>query len=382
MTSIEVLSEPLTYRQDVPYSYFRDLALEGRDASAADRLARHREEMTHIELLQLKMALDQLNANGLEYRVQPDTAPGNGGNFTMPLWINQMFATAPRPGRVLAGLIKAAFELPEGVSSVNLPIMTKGTVVAPTHDDTAVAGQDVTDAAGSSTVVTLAGQADMALQLLEQSPAGAHLDWAIFTDLAAAYDADLEGQLLNGLGTAAKQILGVLNVLGTVGVTYTDPSPTGAEMYPFFGQAFARVGNNRNLAPECWLMRSARWGWIGTSETLNGLPFSLPTVYLGDTDETPDPISGIIGLPVFTDDALPATQGAAANQDVVVALRPSDLILLEGTPSTTVQREVLSGTLSVRFQMHNRAAAITNRYPTGISPITGTGMVVQTGFAS
>lgn len=380
MTSIEVLSEPLTYRPDVRHSYFRDLAMRDRSPAAAERLTRHALEMTSLGEVRQQHAMQRMQSSDVEYRVSPDTTPGNGGNFTVPLWINQMFATAPRPGRVLASLIRAAFDLPDGVSSVNLPILTKGTIVAPAIDDSAVAEQDVTDAAGSSVVATLAGQSDWPIQMLEQSPAGAHLDFAVFSDLAAGYDADLENQLLNGLGAAAKQILGVTNVLNTVGVAYTDSSPSGAELYPMFGQAIARVGNNRNLAPECWLMRTARWGWIATTESTAGLPYSLPSVYLGDDDETPDPISGLIGLPVFTDDALPANQGAAGNQDVIVALRPSDLILFEGTPQTAVQREVLSGTLSVRFQMHNKAAAITNRYPSGISPITGTGLIVQSGF--
>lgn len=380
--TIEVLSEPLTYRQDVRHSYFRDLALQGNDPAAADRLRRHAEEMAHVTQRRAQQAFQRMQDNDLEYRVNPDTTGGTGGYLTVPLWINQLFATAPRPGRVLAGLIKAAFDLPAGVSSVNVPILTKGTVVALAVDDAAVASQDITDAPGTSTVATLAGQADMPMQMLEQSPGGAHLDWVIFTDLAAGYDADLETQLLNGIGAAAKQILGVLNVLNTVGVTYTDAAPTGSAMYPFFGKAFARVGNNRGVRAECWLMRSARWGWLATSESTALLPFNLPGFYLGDNDATPDPVNGLVGLPVFTDDAIPAVQGAAANQDVVVALRPSDLILLEGVPQTVVQQEVLSGTLGVRFQMHNRAAAITNRYPSGISPITGTGLIVQSGFAN
>lgn len=382
MTTIEVLWEPLTYRQDVRHSYFRDLALQANDLGAVDRLRRHGEEMAHLTQRRTQQSLQRMQDADLEYRVNPDTTAGTGGYLTVPLWINQMFATAPRPGRVLAALIKAAFELPAGVSSVNVPIITKGTVVAPAVDDGAVASQDITDAPGSSTVATLAGQADMPMQMLEQSPAGAHLDWVIFTDLAAGYDADLETQLLNGLGAASRQLLGALNVLNTVGVTYTDATPTGSLLYPSLGKAMARVGNNRSLPPECFLMRTARWGWIATSESTAGLPFNLPSFYMGDNDTTPDPLAGVGGLPVFADDALPATLGAGGNQDVIVALRPDDLILLEGIPETVVQQEVLSGTLGARFQMHNRVAAITNRYPSGISPITGTGMVVQPGFGT
>lgn len=379
MTNFEV-TEPLTYRKDVRHSYFRDLVFAEREPSAAARLQRHAAEMADVSVARQQRALNALAGGGIEYRLSPDTTQGNGGYFTVPLWINDMFATAPRPHRLLAALIKAQFPLPNGVASVNLPILTKGTIVTPAVDDTPTASQAITDSPGSSVVETLIGEATVGVQLLEQSPAGAHMDWAIFTDMAAAYDAQVENQLFNGLGAAYHQILGVLNIANTVGVPYTSGSPTGSGLFALLGQALARVGNNRNLPPECWMMRSARWGWLASAEDTNGLPFGLPTFFLGDDDQSPDPFGGLIGLPIFANDTLPATQGTGANQDVVVALRPSDLILLEGSPVTNVYRDVLSGTLDVRLQMHNKVAAITNRYPSGISPITGTGMAVQTGF--
>jgi HK97 family phage major capsid protein len=382
MTSVEVVSEPLTYERHGPHSYFQDMYRAQEDPRAFDRLSRHSAEMRVVGEKREARARQALDAGDLEYRVSPDTTQGTGGYLTVPLWLDQLFATAPRPGRILAALIEAAFDLPDGVSSINVPILTAGTAVQPVLDDSAAPSADVTDAAGSSTVVTLTGQSDWPIQALEQSPAGAALDWVIFTDMAAAYDAQLETQLLTGLGAAAKQLVGVLNVAGTVGVTYTNASPTGALLYPYLGQATARVGNNRNLPPEAFLMRTARWAWLATSEDTQGLPFFLPTFFLGDDEDTPDALGGVVGIPVFCDDALPANLGAGGNQDVIVALRPSDMVIFEGTPQTTVMREVLSGSLGVRFQMHNRVAAITNRYPSGISPITGTGLVVQSGFSS
>lgn len=380
MTSVEVISEPLTYERRGPHSYFQDMHRAQEDPRAFDRLSRHAAEMNVVSENRDAKARRALDKGNLEYRVSPNTTPGTGGYATVPLWLNELFATAPRPGRVLSALIKAAFELPGGVSSVNIPILNTGTAVEADVDNSPVVEQDIVDTAGSSTVVTLTGQSDWPLQALEQSPAGAALDWVIFTDMTAGYDAQFETQLLTGLGSAFKQLVGILNVAGAVGVTYTDATPTGAKLYPYLGQAIARIGNNRNLPPLAFLMRTARWAWLSTSEDAQGLPFSLPTFFLGDDDSSPDPLGGVAGIPVFCDDALPANLGG--NQDAAVALRPSDMILFEGTPQTTVMREVLSGSLGVRFQLHNRVAAITNRFASGISPITGTGMVVQSGFNS
>jgi hypothetical protein len=202
-----VKSEPLTYHRECRESFFRDLLLKERIPGADERLRRHAQEMDVITKEREQRAWRDIRSGGFETRVEPNRTDGYGGYFTVPDWLNQFFATAVRPTRVLAGLIPGTFVLPAGVSSINLPILTKGTTVQPVTDATPVPAQGITDTAGSSTVVTLTGMADVALQALEQSPAGAHLDWALFSDMSEAYDADLETQLLTGLGTAYNQLL-------------------------------------------------------------------------------------------------------------------------------------------------------------------------------
>jgi hypothetical protein len=203
-----------------------------------------------------------------------------------------------------------------------------------------------------------------------------------------ATDADLETQLISGTGTGP-QLLGVTNVSGVNTVTFTSGSPTGALLYPFLGQAFAQVSNKRYAAPQCWLMRGSRWAWIKTSEGIDGLPFDIASpTYLGSTDDTPDPIGGIVGVPVFLDEALPANLSGnpgsfttGGQEDCVIGLRPSDLVLLEGEPQTMVAREPLSGSMGARIETHTYAAAITNRKPASIAVVGGTGLAVQSGWS-
>lgn len=379
--TVQVNSEPLTYHQHSRSSYFKDLLLTDRTAGAADRLQRHAVEMDVISRERAEKAWRSVRDGGFEYRVEANRTDGQGGYFSPPLWMNELFATGRRASRTLASLIPMSFDLPPGVSQINLPILSTGTRTQHVLDNTAIPDQDIVDAAGSSTVVTIAGQADVALQLLEQSPGGAHLDWALLTDLTLDAGRDLEAQLINGHGTSFGELLGVVNVTGINAVAYTSGSPTGSLLYPILGEATAEIGDNRDLPPEAWLMRTARWSWIITQESTAGLPFGLPTpFFIGNDDETPDPIGGLLGWPVFCDDAIPATLGAGANQDVIIALRPSDLVLLESQPHTVVDTQVLSGTLGARIQLHTYVAAITNRYPTGISVISGTGLVIQTSF--
>jgi hypothetical protein len=369
-TEVRVVSEPLTYERGAnDRSYFKDLATRAttRDdkSAAARRLDAHAAEMRVEIPAREERAWEAAEAAGVEFRLNPSRADGQGGYASPPLWLVDQVALAPRPGRVLADLIHG-FRLPGGVSEVNVPRLTTGTAVQVVADGAAPASADIVDAATTSPVVTLAGDGDTVMQLLEQSPAGAHLDHAIFRDLSGAYDARLEVQLINGTGIGG-QLLGLLNVPAGAGlanaVTFTDGTPTPSKLAPFAGQAIAQVGNARLLPPETWLMRTSREAWV----------------YLADDRKAP-PDAPLGPYPIRKSDAIPATLGAAGNQDAIIACRPSDMLLLESAPKIRVDQDSLSGTLGVRLQLVGYAAALVARYPTGISTITGSGCVVQPGW--
>jgi len=365
MSAIEIKSEPLIYRRDQPVSFFRDLALlaANSDSAASVRLAQHATEMRTV-LPQREVEREaRARAGGVEYRVNPNRTDGTGGHFAPPVWLLDEFAAAPRPGRVLSNLIPG-LPLPRGASEVKLPRLTTGTLTGTPADGAAVPSRDIVDAGASQPVTPIAGMSDVSLQLLEQSPPGAHLDFAIFRDLTGSYDAQLETLLINGSGTGT-QFAGILNLTtgagGVSAVTYTDATPAAVELFPFISQAFAQLGDARSLPPETWLMRSARWAWIAEFDT--NLLTAEPR---------------LVGRPVALDDAIPATLGAGT-QDAIIAIRPSDSMLLESEQRTEVFFEVFSGTLHARLRLHGNASAI-HRQPTGIATITGTGCAVQSGY--
>src|ERR1039458_3352123 len=197
--SSDATSSELVYTPTGAHSFYRDSLcaqglIGGFEDNAKERLNRHGEQMGQAYKRRNERAMRALG--NFEYRVEPNTNQGTGGYFAPPLWLNQLFATANRPGRVLADLIRARFPLPRGFSSVSLPIIGTGAVVGSQADDAGVPSQDITDSAGVSPVVTLDGFVDVGLQLLEQSPATAAVDWAVFQDLSEASDAQLETQLV------------------------------------------------------------------------------------------------------------------------------------------------------------------------------------------
>lgn len=374
---VEVRHEPLTYRspdEGGTHSYFHDrLMTQKGDEEAIERIKRHGNEMKARNGEKRELPSD------LEVRVNPSRKDGQGGYFSPPRWLIEDAATAPRPNRVLARLVES-FPLPPGASEISLPALTTGTKVDVDADDSVVAEQDATDARVSSPVASISGMSDVSIQLLEQSPQGAHLDRFLFKDLEESFNASLEEQVITGRGSPEggpfEEFTGILNLENINKTTYTDVAPSGPKLFPYLGQAGAQIGKKRHMPPEAWLMTTSRWLWLCTQEDSANRPLVLAC----NNDTSNFPVGSLFGLPVYLDDALPEKLGTTLNQDVIVVCRPDDFMLLESEPKLGVMEDVLSGTLQVRLIMNRYAAFLGGKYPTGISVIQGTGTIVQAGY--
>jgi hypothetical protein len=360
-----------------------------RTGPAKARLARHAKEMA-VELrergehpLRERRATSDFLAPPTSFERRVGNQTGQPSQFTPPLWIVDRASTAARPERVLADLIPS-FPLPDGVASVNVPRIVSGTATAPVVLNQASPAHDFTDGKTVSQVTTIVGTSDVSLQLLEQSgTAGASLDAVVFRDLLADYDQRLEEQLTVGVGTSRNQLLGALPIAEAEGIKaeYTSATPTATGLYPHLGEVFGAVSTTRKLRPQCWVLRGGRWAFLVTGEDEQKRPLGVPDAHLPapiTPDGHPDPIGVLTGLPTYTSEAISTTLGSTATQDVILAIRPTDMLLWESEPTLNVFKEVLSGSLEARIQIHRRAAAILGRYPSGIGYLTGTGMVPTT----
>jgi hypothetical protein len=83
---------------------------------------------------------------------------------------------------------------------------------------------------------------------------------------------------------------------------------------------------------------------------------------------------------VILDANIPNSMGTGSNQAPILVGRFSDFMLWESTIRLRALQESLSGTLQVRYQAYQYLAFIGNRYPTALSVINGTGLIVQPGF--
>lgn len=433
----EITREPLTYQRASGMgangvSYYRDLAAAlvpgvtfqtTGQSDAQARLNRHAAEMA-VELPKRAksregraysqvqeaergaLASDPFHrgrvANPFEYRVEPSRADGNGGFFVPPLWLEDDFIP-----QLVAGLVAAALcrqmDLPPGTDSINIPAVATGTAVGyQVADNAGVVSQDWTDSAVTANVKTIAGQSDVALQLLEQSPHGL-VDEVITMNLMQQYNAFLDQQVIAGDGLNASQLNSghlkglypASNWTNTNSVTWTASSPAAFTFPTVLGAMASQIAKNRfDLANLKFVMHGRRWFWYATGPDANDRPlvsssdfgpWNVPALM-----NAPAPAQGFagrtnFGAEVYVDDNIPINDNAGTPltgaDDVVIGALWDDLWLFQGDLRTNVYREVLSGTLGVRFQVYNYAAFLT-RYGQSIAVATGTGLSAPQGAVS
>jgi HK97 family phage major capsid protein len=362
------VTEQRTYQRNGPNSYLRDLANAqiNMDFEARARLDRHAQEVRTEDEYQ-------------EYR-DLNRADGSGGNFVPPAWLMDQWIELARASRVTANLINSQ-QLPAGTDSINIPRVLTGTstAVQPADNDP-VQEVDLTDSSLAIPVRTIAGQQDVAIQLLDQSPL--NFDELVFRDLLADYAVKTNLQVLTGSG-AAGQVLGLGAQTGVTAVTLT--LTTVAGFYKAIANAVSQIHTSRFQSPNVIVMHPRRWAWLLSELDTTNRPLVVPqaqgpnnAVGTQNGVGTQQVVGTIQGLSVVTDPSIPINTGAGTNQDIVYILRTDDLVLYESPIRTRVMQETLSGTLTVRLQVYGYVAFSAGRYPSSTARITGAGLVTPT----
>lgn len=356
--SVQVVSEPTTYRKNGEHSYFRDLVgaqLRG-DREATDRLVRNDREVRAI-----------------------NTTDNSGGEFVPPLWLVDEYVRLARASRVAADLLRN-LPLPAGTDSISLPRITTGTAVAAqSSENSGFQNTDIVTAAATSAVHTLGGIQVLSVQLLEQSPIAGGMDQVIIADLAADYARALESFVLTS-DAAGKR--GLFNVPNDIDVTYTDSTPTVAELYPKLADAIQQIHTQRFAPASAIVMHPRRWAFLTAALDDSKRPLIVPAANgrfnsMGAQDgvAASGAVGSIQGVDVFTSSLVPTNLGTGTNQDPILVFRPEDSILFEGTPRAEVFRETYANQGSVLVRMYNYVALATERYPKSVAVVNGTGLV-------
>lgn len=375
-SDVKVGNEPVTYRRNGPHSLFTDLfrvtANPGMHAAAAERLARHQREMEFHRALKT----GDLPADAKFDLSSTDSA---GGYLVAPLWLQEQFVTLARAGRVTADTLGPR-PLPPNTDSINLPRMSTGTAVANQSDGGGVQETDAVFDTIAGDVKTVAGMQDVSQQLVDRGVPG--IDEVIFADLAKALAVNLDTAVIN---SATSNNLGLLQVSGINSITFTSATPTVALLYPKLADAIRQVHENVFVPPTAIFMHPRRWAFILAG--LDGQNRPLITPYApqnaaGDFGGVVSQglVGSVQGVNVYTDPNIPTTLGASTNEDRIIVVAADECFLYEegSGPFLETFRDVGSGTLTVRFRLHQYWAQINSRRPKAISVVSGTGLVSPT----
>ena len=357
-----VTGEKLTYERGNGRSVFADLARSSltADTEAQARLAAHNREMQ------------------VEMRTNPNQTAGQGGEFIAPIWMQEEWIKLPRAGRAVAdSLNRKPFP---GTNSLNLPKISTGTATAVQSSDAeSVKSTDATTTSVTGAAQTIAGQQDVSMQLVDLGNPG--MDEVLLDDLGRDYNQRVDILCINSSTSNAK---GLLQLSGTNSVTWTTSTPTLPALYPKIASAIAEVSTGIYRPPTVIAMHPRRWAFCLASLDSQNRPLITPYAGINAAGQVEGvaaeaQVGSMQGLPVIVDANLPTNEGAGTNQDAILVYSAPDVLLFEDEiPRLRALKEVLSGTLQVRFQAYGYVTLIAGRLPKAISKLTGSGLVSPT----
>tara|TARA_A100000172_G_scaffold78465_1_gene64086 strand:- start:6591 stop:7943 length:1353 start_codon:yes stop_codon:yes gene_type:complete len=363
--NVVVTNEPSTYSQENrSVSFFQDLynMQYNNDIDASDRIRRHRQEMD------------------IEHR---DSSTSSFSGLVVPQYLTELAAELSRAGRPFADQC-TSLPLPDDGMTINISRVTTGSsAAAQAAENNAVSETDIDDTLLTVDVRTIASGQQISRQAVDR---GTGIDALIAADMMGALATVLEDQVLNGSGSSGN-MLGLSNISGINSITYTDGSPTGAELYSKIVDGIQQINSNRFAGADLIVMHPRRLAFLQAAVDGNGRPLVVPTQNVPQNAMGTGPVAGygvtgasIAGLPVVTSGKISTGAGSGSNEDVIFIVRRSDCLLFEdATQPAMVRMDQTAGlNLTVTLVAYQYACFIGGRYPASISKISGTGLVTPT----
>jgi len=346
-----VTREERTYRPDGEHSFIRDAfaAQINGDYDARERIARH------------------MNEEKIEKR---DVGTAAFAGLVVPQFLTDLAAPYARAGRPVADRVRK-HSLPANGMTLSISKVTTGSAVAEQTEGSAVQETNMDDTKLDISVKTIAGQQNVSRQALER---GTGIDSLVMADLASAYHTLLDSNVVAEIVSSAGQ-----------SVTYTDASPTVAELYPKLLDAVQKVQTTFFGGPNVIICHPRRLAFVLAGVDTTNRPLAVPapngpmnsvatgagSVQYGNSGYS------IAGLPVITDANIATNLGDGTNEDVILVgnLQEAHLWESNGSPFMLRFEDVKSAELEVKMVVYGYAAYTANRYPNAWAKITGTGLV-------
>lgn len=347
--------------------FVRDVARQFlfRDMQAEQRLVRHMQE-------------EQVERGQYLQRAAGDANTGAFTGLVVPQYLTDMYAPATANLRPFADVCNK-HELPASGMTVNISRITTPTSVALQASElTAVSATSIDDTLLTESIQTAAGQQTLSRQAIER---GTGIEEVVLGDLFRRYATTLDSTLINQATT------GLSAVAQTT--SYTDTTPTAAELYPKF--AAAASGVEAALlgfaVPSHAIMHSRRWYWlqsqVGPNWPFMSQPGLDPKVGASNNASAYGSGSrGILpnGMQAIVDNNITTNNGAGTNEDQIFVV-PADECHLWEDPQAPVfirAEQAAAANLGVLMVLYGYFAYSFRRYSNAMQSITGTGLVAPT----
>jgi HK97 family phage major capsid protein len=358
-------TEERTYRRDTDRKgaqFLRDVATQFlfRNQESEQRLSRHMQE-ERVE-----------NGKYLE------RAAGTGAfsGLVVPQYLTDMYAPATAALRPFADVCNP-HELPPSGMTINISrITTPSSVANQSSENTAVSETNLDDTLLTENVLTAAGQQTLSRQAIDR---GTGIEDVTMDDLFRRYATNLDGQLIT---TASVGLSAVASP-----TTYTDTTPTGAELYPKILGAVSGVESallNFGMATHA-VMHSRRWHWLSSQLTSQWPMINQPGLPVQQSGvNTGQPYGGVRGtlpngLSVVVDNNIATNLGGGTEDEIYVV--PFNECHLWEDPQAPVfirAEQPAAASLGVLLVLYGYFAFSFRRYTNGMGKISGSGLAAPT----
>jgi HK97 family phage major capsid protein len=355
-----IKSEPRTYAPQSDNSFLRDAyaAQFNNDFAASERLSRH------------------MNEEKIERR---DVTSAAFAGLIVPQFLTDLAAPFARAGRPFLDAARK-HQLPAEGLTISISKVTTGSATAVQTEGAAVQETNMDDTKLDVSVVTVAGQQNVSRQAIER---GTNIDSLVMADLVSAYHTNLDS--LN-VTTSATSLTNVITQV----VTYTDASPTVAELYPKIVDGIQRIQTNFFAGPNFILMHPRRLAFILAAVDGQSRPLAVPVPNFNGQPAFASgngaPVYGnsgytMLGLPIITDANVITNNGAGTNEDVIIIGNTQEAHLFEqgnGEPMMLRFEQPKAAELDITMIVYGYSAFTADRYPNAFALVGGTGLVTPT----
>ncbi len=349
-----VKSEARTYSPQAESSFIRDAyaAQFSNDYAAQQRLARH------------------MNEEKIERR---DVTSANFAGLIVPQFLTELAAPFARAGRPTADIARK-HQLPDAGLTLSISKVTTGSSVAEQTEGAAVSETNMDDTKLDISVKTFAGQQNVSRQSIER---GTNIDSLVMADLVSAYHTTLDAAVVDEV-----------KVGNGNGVSYTDASPSVAELYPKILDVVQKIQTSFFAGPNVIVMHPRRLAFILAAVDLQNRPLAVPVPNFNGQPAFASgngaPVYGnsgytIAGLPVVTDANVPTTLNG--DQDAIYIGNTQELHLWEqgsGEPMMLRFEQPKASELDITMIVYGYSACTVRRYPKAWGEIIGTGLAAPT----